>query len=130
MANLKKAPEILENALAEWRKQQTLKKDKTSVSEFANFLEYSQTTVSLWLNGDREISEEAILFIIPKLEKLLGIEVYDELEIERPDQLLEFIKGNWNKTPQEEKAKIAKIVEKYSKTSKANETEPKPAPKY
>lgn len=132
MPNLSKAPIILEKALAEWRKQETLKKGKTSISKFAEYLGYSQQAVGFWLNRDRNISEEALFTILPKLESLLGIEVYDELEIERPDKLLEFIKGNWNKTPQEEKTKIAKIIEKYSKASTKNETEPnpKPAPKY
>ena len=130
MANLNKAPKLLEIALAEWRKRQTLTKGKTSVSEFANFLNYSQTTVSLWLNGDREISEEALLAILSKLTELLGYEIYDELEIPRPDALYEYVNENWKNAPLEERIKVAKIIRKYSNKPLPNETETKPAPKY
>lgn len=125
MANLEKAPQILEKALAEWRREQTLKKEKTSVSEFANFLNYSQTTVSLWLNGDREITEKAILEILPKLIEILGVDICDELEIPRPDTLYGYVTENWNDAPIEEKKRIAKIIEKYSKKPIPNGTEAK-----
>lgn len=123
MTNLEKAPKVLEQALAEWRKQETLRKGKTSVSKFADFLDYSQTAVSLWLNGDRGISEEAILAILPKLAELLGVEVYDELEVPRPDKIYEYVTDNWNKAPIEEQERIAKIISKYSKKPLPNENQ-------
>lgn len=129
MANLEKAPALLEQALAEWRKRQTLIKGKTSVSEFANFIEYSQTTVSLWLNGDREITEKALLEILPKLIELLGEDICDELGIKRPDVLYEYVSKNWNEAPIEERKRIAKILEKYSKKPIPNGREAKQTPK-
>jgi transcriptional regulator with XRE-family HTH domain len=129
MVNLAKAPIILEKALAEWRKKQTLRKEKTSVSEFANFIEYSQTTVSLWLNGDREITEKALLEILPKLIELLGEDICDELEIPRPDVLYGYVSENWNEAPIEERKRIAKIIEKYSNKPIPNGKEAKHTPK-
>lgn len=126
MANLNKALPILERGLAEWRKQETLRRGKTSVSKFADFLEYSQTTVSMWLNKDRDISEEVLMKILPKLSEILGVEIYDELEIERPDALYQYVIGNWKDTPKEEQERIAKIIEKETKRPIPNEPKTKP----
>lgn len=129
MIKLEKAPAILERALAEWRKEQTLKKGKTSVTQFADYLEYSQSAVSFWLNGNRPISEDALLEIIPKLAELLGEEVYEELEIDKPDNLYEYVKGNWKETSKEDKKKIAQIIQKATNKPIPNETERKTSPK-
>ncbi len=129
MVNLSKAPSILERALAEWRKQETLKRGKTSVSKFAEFLDYSQTAVSLWLNGDRNISEEALIDILPKMVDLLGLEIYDELEIPRPNPLHQYITTHWDQLPEEEQKRISKIVSKYTKDPVPNDTETQPVTK-
>jgi len=129
MNNAKKNQQILERALAEWRKIQTLKREKTSISKFADYLGYSQQAVSFWLNGDNEISEQAILKMLPKLSELLGLEIYDELNLERPDIIQNYVNENWNDAPVEEKKRIAKIIEKYSKKPIPNGTEAKHTPK-
>ena len=129
MTNLDKAPTILDQAFAEWRKRETLKRGKTSISKFADYLGYSQQAVSFWLNRDRKISEDAVLEMLPKLSELLGEEVYDELEVPRPDKLYEYVTSNWNDAPVEEKKRIAKIIEKYSKKPIPNGTEAKHTPK-
>jgi transcriptional regulator with XRE-family HTH domain len=129
MNDTKKNRQILERALAEWRKVQTLKREKTSISKFADYLGYSQQAVSFWLNGDNEISEQAILKILPKLSELLGLEIYDELNLDRPDVIKNYVNENWNDAPLEERKRIAKIIEKYSSKPIPNGTESKSTPK-
>lgn len=128
--NIEKAPIVLEKALAEWRKQETLKREKTSISRFADYLGYSQQAVGFWLNRDRNISEDTLISILPKLVNLLGEEIYEELEIPKPDKLYEYVKENWEETPNEERKKIAKIIEKYTKKPLPNEQETKTSPKF
>jgi transcriptional regulator with XRE-family HTH domain len=129
MSKIVKAQAFLEKALAEWRKQETLKKGKTSVSKFADFLNYSQTAVSLWLNGDRNISEEALMEILPKLAELLGMEIYDELEIQRPNLLYQYVARHWKNLPPEEQKRVGKTISKYTDDPLPNDTEAQPTTK-
>ncbi|MBI2331701.1 MAG: hypothetical protein HYU84_06005 [Chloroflexi bacterium] len=129
MPNLEKAPELLDQAFAEWRKQETLKRGKTSIGKFAEFLGYSPAAVGFWLNRDRPISEEALITILPKLAELLGEEIYNKLDIPKPDKLFEYVSKNWDEAPIEERQRIAKIIQKYTNTPIPNDTRPKPSPK-
>jgi uncharacterized membrane-anchored protein YjiN (DUF445 family) len=121
MYNLDKAPDILDRAFAEWKKVETLKREKTSVSRFADFLGYSQQSVNFWLHRDRKISEEALITILPKLAELLGENIYDELNVEKPDHLLNYVTNNWKKTSKDKKEKIAKLIEEDTKRPIPNE---------
>lgn len=112
MTNLDKAHEILEKALAEWRKQQTLKRERISIEEFASFLGYSQPTVNLWLNKDRKIGESALSKMAPKIAELLGNEIYKILELPMPEENLVYIENNWEKLSLEEKREIKKMIER------------------
>jgi transcriptional regulator with XRE-family HTH domain len=120
------APKIIERALAEWRKQQTLKKGKTSVTVFADFLNYSQSSVSQWVNGGKAVSEDALIAIAPKLAELLGEEIYDELEIEKPDLMLDYVNNNWKNVSKQKKEKIAKLIEEDTKRPVPHEPKTKP----
>jgi transcriptional regulator with XRE-family HTH domain len=113
--NLEKAHEILEKAFAEWRKIQTLKREKISVEEFGNFLGYSQQAVNFWLNKDRPIGENAIIKIAPRLAELLGNKIYKDLGLPEPEENLEYIKKNWNEFTPEERVILRKQAEKIIK---------------
>lgn len=71
-------PEYIEKKYLEWQTQQGKRK---SIEEFAVFLGVSQPTLSLWMNGRRKPSER----IADHLANILGNEIYDVLEIERPN---------------------------------------------
>ncbi len=129
MSKLEKAPALLEQAFAEWRKQETLRRESTSISKFAEFLGYSRAIVGFWLNRDRPISEDALISILPKLAELLGMEIYDELEIPRPNFLHQYVSTHWEKLPPEEQRRIAKTIAKYTSDPLPNDTEAQPAPK-
>lgn len=123
MTDPKTARSVLERALAEWRKRETLNKQKTSLPFFAKYLGYSRPAVSLWLNGDKDISEDALLHMLPKIASLLGLEIYDELEIERPNLLLEYANRHWNNVPLKEQQKIAALISKHTDEPLPNDTQ-------
>jgi transcriptional regulator with XRE-family HTH domain len=126
MADPEKAKLVLENALAEWRKRETLKRERTSISRFADYLGYSQQAVSFWLNGTNPISDEAINKMAPKLAELLGERIYDELQLKKPDLLLDYVTGNWETMSKEKKEKIAKLIEQDTKRPIPNEPKTRP----
>lgn len=114
-------PYLLEQALAEWRKQQTLKRESTSLSQFAVFLGYSRPIVSLWMTegNNRYPSKETIKTIAPKLAEILGSEVYDTLDLPRPDPDLQKINELWPHLPKNAQAQILKLGEKFAKDNEA-----------
>lgn len=115
MAKSEKAHEILEKAFAEWRKKQTLKREKISVEEFGKYLGYSQQAVNFWLNKDRPVGENALTKIAPKLAELLGNEIYKILELPEPEENLIYIESVWDKLSPEEQRIIRNQTEKIVK---------------
>jgi len=108
-------PRLLEQALAEWRKQETLKRGSTSLAQFAKYLGYSRPIVWLWISedNDRYPSKATIEKIAPKLADLLGLEVYDQLNLPRPDPLLEFIISKVDQLTDEQRQSMTDLLEKY-----------------
>jgi transcriptional regulator with XRE-family HTH domain len=127
--NTNDAYELLEKAFAEWRKRETLKREKVSIRKFANYLGYSQALVGFWLNKDQNISENAIVNIAPKLAELLGEEIYEKLEIQKPNLLHQYASTHWENLPEEEQKRIAKIIAKYTDDPLPNEPKTQPATK-
>lgn len=126
MIKIENAPTVLEKALAEWRKRETLKRGKTSIRKFAEYLGYSQALVGFWINKNQKISEKALITIAPKLEELLGDEIYKELEIPKPNIYKEYVIKNWENLPDKEQKKIFEIVKKHqTKKGIKNEVHPK-----
>lgn len=117
MIEIEKTHTILEKAFAEWRKQETLKREKTSIRKFAIFLGYSQAQVGFWLNKKQKISKNALEAILPKLIELLGSEVYTELNIPKPDPYKKYILDHWDKLPPKKQKEIIKTIQKYTNTT-------------
>lgn len=82
---------------------------KLSLDDFAEMLGCSPSTLSHWMNGRRKPGHE----YIKKLEELFGMEVYDALELDRPDPLLRYIETNWENLKPEQQKAIHEEVEKY-----------------
>jgi transcriptional regulator with XRE-family HTH domain len=118
MNNTEKTREILEKAFAEWRKLQTLKKGKISVSEFGKYLGYSQQAISFWLNKTYPISKEAKLKMAPKFAELLGNEIYEILELPMPDESKTELDNIWENLSNEKKNEILKIAKKFTKNDR------------
>ncbi|MCI0551281.1 MAG: hypothetical protein L0287_10020 [Anaerolineae bacterium] len=88
---------LLETRYLEWRGRQK-EGEKTTETEFAQWLGFSISTVSTWWNGKSEPNDEKI---IRRLAQKLGDEVYDSLGRERPDFRLVFINEHWDEAGEE-----------------------------
>ena len=103
---MNKLPDYLTKKFLDW--QATLGQRKT-LEEFADFLNVSRPLLSYWMNGKR----------IPNAENLenisvqLGNEIYDVLDLPRPNPYLQKINRVWEFIPEDIQIKLTKEVEKY-----------------
>jgi len=88
-----------------WRDQNV---DNSSVAGFAGYVGISQQLMSEWLNKGKPPNRHKN---IEKLIAKYGVEVYDVLNLPRPDPLLTEITTNWGILTDEEKRKIQEIVD-------------------
>jgi transcriptional regulator with XRE-family HTH domain len=100
--------ELLERYYLAWQQREGRRK---TVSDFAAHLGFAQTTVSSWLLGARKPEGENV----KKLAQLIGMEVYDTLNEQRPDPDLMAIEANWPNLSAEERTEFRKKVEKLAK---------------
>jgi transcriptional regulator with XRE-family HTH domain len=107
----------LENKYLEW---QTKKGERKTISEFADYLDVNRSLLSFWMNGARIPNEENII----KIAEKLGFEIYDVLDMERPNPLHFYVDRNWHKLPPQEQRKIAELISKHT-----NEPLPEPETK-
>jgi len=113
---------LLEKAFLEFRIRQTRQRLSVSLNSFAKFLDFSPPIVNLWLNGGRLPTQGNVERIIPKLVDLLDLEVYDFLELPRPDPDLQLLIRIWDRIPKEKRQELANLAERYL-TEKDSESE-------
>src|SRR4030067_2989574 len=65
-----------------------------TVTEFAEYLDCPQQSVSRWMGGS--LPDEAR---VPKLAAKLGDDIYKLVDLPQPDPDLRFIELNWERTP-------------------------------
>ena len=94
-----KFAQYLELKFIEWQHQVGGRK---TVLEFATYLGIAQTTASSYMNGKRIPEGETV----NKLAEKLGMEIYDSLNLPRPDPKLLSIQQNWGRYSDQERNKI------------------------
>lgn len=96
----------------EWQNQMGARK---TITAFANYIGIPQPTVSLWLNGSRlpKSNEE-----IEKISSIWGLDVYDALQVERPDEYLYKLKKVWKDLSTEKRRAISEEAAEYAKKKK------------
>ena len=108
---------VLEKALIEWRRRQTIARANTSIHTFAKYLGLvSHVTILAWLDKKTEPRIENVNYILPRLEELLGPSVYDDLGLARPsstDPLLSAIIQNWDQLSLEAQQQISNQIAAY-----------------
>jgi transcriptional regulator with XRE-family HTH domain len=102
-----KFSDYLEKKFIEWQHKSGRRR---TLNEFAEYLEMKKSLLSMWLSGDRKPGRDKI----EKLAELLGPDVYDALELPRPDPRLVFVRKNWDRISQEGKRRISDEAAKYS----------------
>lgn len=99
--------QFLEMKFLEWQQDSGGRK---TVLEFAKHIGVSQSTISTWWNGDR-IPEGVN---VQKLARVLGLEVYDALNLPRPDENLHYVQKAWERLSPEERRTLREQAEKYA----------------
>lgn len=117
---------LMNKRYLEW--QQKLQERKT-ITEFAEYLGFPQSTVSFWMNGARPIRKKED---IEQLALVIGFEIYDALGKERPDLDLHYIQANWEALDPNAKRILREQAERYAAQNKqrvenGQRRKPKPA---
>lgn len=114
--------QFLELKFLEWQQESGGRK---TVLEFAKHLGVSQQSVSNWWNGDR-VPEGAN---VQKLAKRLGLEVYDVLNLPRPDADLHYLTREWDNLPPDVRRALREQAEKYATQNEARRAHRKARPR-
>jgi transcriptional regulator with XRE-family HTH domain len=102
--------DYLLSKLQDFERQQ---KRRVSLDAFAEYLGVSRPLVSYWLKGTKPNLENVRL-----LAAKFGPEVYDVLELSRPDPYLQKINELWDRIPPEKQQKLAEDAERYELMNK------------
>lgn len=99
---------------AEWLKLahldlQVQKRQRISLDEFADYIGYSRSLISKWMNGNGLPTKDGII----RLAELFNESIYDIFEMERPDPILKRISNIWENIPHEKKLQLAEEAEQY-----------------
>jgi hypothetical protein len=115
--------EFIFKKFQEWEYEQP--NHRSSFTAFSKWLSdnsyqtiIKQQLVSDWIKGKYKPSEEKYLLV---LEEKLGKEIYEILDISRPDDLYQYLIANWKNLSKEKREQINKIIEE-EKISLPNET--------
>jgi len=90
----------------EWQHSQG---DRKNVEDFAVYLGIAQSTASSYMNGKRLPEGE----ILRKISNILGLEVYDALDLPRPNPYLHIVNRLWDFIPEEIQKRISEEAEKF-----------------
>jgi len=99
-------PQFLEKKFLEWQSAQG---GRRTVAEFAKYLGVKQSSVSMWWTGTNIPNYQSV----SKLAEKLGMEVYDVLGLERPNEDLFYINRNFKALNAKAQKAIREQVQKY-----------------
>lgn len=113
-----KFPEWITQKYLEWQAQQGKRK---TVEEFAAYLGVSRPLINMWMNGDKPRPGTANIKL---LAEIFGNEIYDVLDLPRPDAFMTYIQKTSPNLKENQKHKIQEQIAKYIT---ANEKESSPS---
>jgi transcriptional regulator with XRE-family HTH domain len=102
---------LMEKKYLEWQLAQG---ERKSIEAFAEHLNIKKTTLVQWMNDQRKPGPENV----ERLAEALGIEVYDALNLPRPDERLLQIKKVWEDLSEEEQVAFAAEIERTAASNK------------
>ena len=107
----------------DWQSQ--VVKGRASLDQFADYIGYSRSLVSMWMSGKRLPTDDGI----KRLAELFGDDVYEMLGKERPSPFLQKLNKMWENIPPEKQQQLVEQAEQYEvkndrskKTSKQRKT--------
>ena len=90
----------------EWQAKEGRRK---TIEEFAAYLGTSRPLVNMWMNGNKKPGKENVKI----LAELFGNDIYDVLELPRPNPYKQVIDRVWEFLPEDFQKKISEEAEKY-----------------
>jgi transcriptional regulator with XRE-family HTH domain len=99
-------PQFLERQYLDWQRREGKRK---TLEDFARYLGISRPLLSMWMKGTRRPGSENIEL----LAETFGLEVYDALELDRPNPYLQRINQLFPKITSERQQKLAEDAERY-----------------
>ena len=90
----------------EWQTEQGKRK---TLEDFAIHIGVSRPLINMWMNGNQKPGAENINL----LSKLFGNEIYDVLDLPRPNPYLQKLNRIWEFIPEEMQKKFSEEAEKY-----------------
>jgi transcriptional regulator with XRE-family HTH domain len=112
---------LLEDALIEWRARQTRKRGSVSLNKFANYLGVSRSLLSMWLSGERTITQKSKVEISEHLAGLLGNRVYKLFNVPSPDPALLYISNSWDDLTPEQQNEVSAFIKAHITENKKKE---------
>lgn len=83
---------------------------RKTIDEFAAYIGVSRPLLNMWMNGNQPRPGKANIKL---LAEIFGDELYDVLELPRPDPLLRAITTRWPNIPAEKQRKLAEDAALY-----------------
>ncbi len=113
---------LIENALIEWRTQQTRARKNVSLNSFADYLGVNRSLLSMWLSGERNVTHEYRSRIAKPIADLIGTDAYNILEVIPPNPYLQEINKLFSNLSPEHQRKLADDARRYETTNNAENT--------
>lgn len=105
--NMSEFSDWITRKFVEWQATQGRRK---TIEEFATFIGVSRPLVNMWMNANQKPGKENIKL----LAKIFGVDVYDALNMDRPNPYLERANQSWEFIPEERQKQIAEEAEQYA----------------
>lgn len=112
--------DYLEKEFLRW---QTAHGQRRTLNAFAQHLDVSPQILSMWINGTRRPGADNIA----ALAAILGVEVYEALDLPRPDPMLIEIQRRWPELSDDDRNAILTILRQ--EPDPRHDTKPRPAAK-
>jgi transcriptional regulator with XRE-family HTH domain len=90
----------------EWQTEQGIRK---TLEEFAAYVGVSRPLINMWMNGNQKPGKENINV----LAELFGNDIYDALDLPRPNPHLQKLNRVWEFLPEEIQERISREAESY-----------------
>jgi transcriptional regulator with XRE-family HTH domain len=100
-------PDWITKKFLDWQSQQGKRK---TIDDFAAYIGVSRPLLNQWMNGNipRPGREN-----ISRLSEIFGVEIYDALELPRPNPLLQRLSIIWENIPPEKQQQFLNEAEAY-----------------
>lgn len=103
---MSKFSEWMTKQFLEWQTEQGKRK---TLEEFAGFVGVSRPLINMWMNGNQKPGADNINI----LAELFGNDIYDVLDLPRPNPYLQKLNRIWEFIPEEIQRKFSEEAEKY-----------------